>query len=93
MDDKDVAGLARALFPLASAVVLTRPRLARAMDPPALAERAGERAASASREPSVFRALALARRLARARGRGIPVVVAGSLFLVGEVERILERRR
>jgi dihydrofolate synthase/folylpolyglutamate synthase len=93
MDDKDVAGLARALFPLASAVVLTRPRQPRAMDPLALAQRADERAAGAVREPSVFRALARARRLARARGRGTPVVVAGSLFLVGEVKRILERRR
>jgi dihydrofolate synthase / folylpolyglutamate synthase len=93
MEDKDVAGLARALFPLASAVVLTRPRQSRAMDPRALAQRAGGLAAGASREPSVFRALARARRLARARGPGVPVVVAGSLFLVGEVKGILERRR
>jgi dihydrofolate synthase/folylpolyglutamate synthase len=93
MDDKDVAGLARALFPLAAAVVLTRPRQSRAMDPLALSQRAGGPAAGAVREPSVFRALARARRLARARGRGTPVVVAGSLFLVGEVKGILERRR
>jgi dihydrofolate synthase/folylpolyglutamate synthase len=93
MDDKDVAGLARALFPLASAVVLTRPRQPRAMDPRVLAQRAGHRAAEAAREPSVFRALARARHLARARGLGTPVVVAGSLFLVGEVKRSLTRCR
>ena len=68
MADKDVRGLARELFPLAAAVVLTRPRVARAATPDELARRAGRLAARAHREPSVARALALARRLARAHG-------------------------
>jgi len=91
MNDKDVAGLARALFPRAGDVVLTHPRLPRAMAPDEIARRLGRRAARAHRERSVFRALALARRLARARGAGTPVVVAGTLFLVGEVKGLLER--
>jgi dihydrofolate synthase/folylpolyglutamate synthase len=93
MNDKDVAGIARALFPGAAEVVLTRPRMARALEPDVLARRLGRRAARAHRERGVFRALALARRLARARGAGTPVVVAGTLFLVGEVTGLLERPR
>ena len=93
MNDKDVRGIARALFPRASAVVLTRPRLPRALDPAELARRAGALAAGARCEPGVFRALALARRLARAEGPGTPVVVAGTLFLVGEIKGLLERRK
>jgi len=91
MTDKDVAGLARALFPLAAEVVLTRPRYSRAAEPDDLARRAGALAQGAHRRRSVFQALALARRLARARGQSVPVVVAGSLFLVGEVKALLER--
>jgi dihydrofolate synthase/folylpolyglutamate synthase len=93
MNDKDVRGLARPLFPRAAAVVLTRPRLPRALDPAEIARRAGDLARGAHLQPRVLRALSLARRLARAEGRGTPVVVAGTLFLVGEVMGLLERRR
>jgi len=93
MSDKDVGGIARALFPPAAAIVLSRPRLSRAATPAELARRAGALAKGAFREPGVFRALALARRLARAHSPRTIVVVAGSLYLVGEVEAILERRR
>jgi dihydrofolate synthase/folylpolyglutamate synthase len=82
MRDKDIAGMARALFPLAREVVLTRPRVERAARPDEIAERAGNLAAGARREDAPRRALAWARR--RARG-GATVVVAGSLFLVGEL--------
>jgi dihydrofolate synthase/folylpolyglutamate synthase len=92
MSDKDIGGLARALFPRAAAVVLTRPRVSRAAAPSALARRAGALARGAHREPVVFRALALARRLARAHSPRTIVVVAGSLYLVGAVAAILERR-
>jgi dihydrofolate synthase/folylpolyglutamate synthase len=82
MADKDVAGMARPLFPLAQAVVLTRVAQERAAPTRALARRIGPLARGARHEPTVARALERARALAGARGR---VVVAGSLFLVGEV--------
>jgi len=91
MADKDLRGLARELFPPASAIVLTRPRISRAAAPEEIARRAGRSAARARRQPSVARALALARRLARAEGQATTVVVAGSLYLVGAVKAILER--
>ncbi len=93
MADKDVRGLARALFPLAAGLVLTAPRIARAASPEALARRAGRLARGAHRAPGVARALGLARRLARAHGAGTLVVVAGSLYLVGAVLGLLERER
>jgi dihydrofolate synthase/folylpolyglutamate synthase len=91
MSDKDVRGLAAALFPLAAAIVLTRARVSRSASPDELARRAGRLARSARREPSVARALVLARRLARSIGPRTPVVVAGSLYLVGAVKAILQR--
>ncbi len=91
MDDKDVVGLARPLFPRAAAVVLSRPRLPRALEPAEIAARVGDLGAEVHLQPSVSRALARARRRARAEGAGVPVVVAGSLFLVGEVRGRLGR--
>jgi len=80
MRDKDIAGMARVLFPLARAVVLTRSRVDRAATPAEIAERAGTLAAGARREDSPRRALRWASRRA---GEDATVVVAGSLFLVG----------
>ncbi len=93
MADKDVPGLARALFPLASGIVLTTPRVSRAASPGELARRAGRLARGAHRDRSVARALRLARRLARARGPRTEVVVAGSLYLVGAVLALVGRER
>ena len=93
MADKDVRGIAQELFPLASAIVLTRPRVARAASPRALRRRAGRLAAGAHGVAGVARALARARRLARGIGAGTTVVVAGSLYLVGAVKAMLERNR
>ena len=93
MADKDVAGLARELFPLATEIVLTRPRVSRAASPDEIARRASPLADGAHRVPSVARALGLARRLARAHGPRTSVVVAGSLYLVGAVLQLLGRRR
>jgi dihydrofolate synthase/folylpolyglutamate synthase len=85
MRDKDIRGMAEALFPLAEDVVLTRPRVDRAARPEELAERAGALAEGARLEDQPRRALAWARRRA---GDGI-VVVAGSLFLVGQLRGAL----
>jgi len=93
MADKDIGGLARTLFPLASGIVLTTPRISRAASPRTLARRAGRLARDARQEPSVARALRLARRLALADGARTQVVVAGSLYLVGAVLALLSRER
>jgi dihydrofolate synthase/folylpolyglutamate synthase len=87
MADKAVEEIAAALFPLASAVVLTRPPVSRAATPAEIARRAGPLANRARLEGDPRRALALAKRLAGRR----PVVVAGSLYLVGEVMKALGR--
>jgi dihydrofolate synthase/folylpolyglutamate synthase len=93
MSDKDLPGLARELFPMAVDVVLTRPRVSRAASPDELARRTSPLGDRAHREPSVARALRLARRLARDHGPGTPVVVAGSLYLVGAVTQLRGVRR
>jgi len=84
MADKDVGAVGRTLFPLAREVVLTRAPSPRAADPALIAERVGGPAATALREPDLARALRTARLLA---GRDGLVVVAGSLYLVGDVLR------
>ena len=86
MADKDIEASARALFPLARVVILTRPRNKRAATPAQIRRRVaslgfGKRLRAA---PGTQSALALARRLARS---GETVVVSGSLYLVGEALR------
>ncbi len=95
MADKDVPAIAHRLFPLAAEVVLTRPRVGRALSPATIARRAGRHARGARRVADPRAALALASRRARALAPAAPVVVAGSLYLVGEVLALLhgERRR
>ena len=93
MADKDVRGLARELFPRAAAVVLTRSRDRRAASPRRIARSAPRLARAPYEEVRPRKALALARRLARDAGPGIPVVVAGSLYLVGEVKALLAPAR
>lgn len=90
MGDKDIAAMAGTLFPAARAVVLTRPPLDRAAEPGQVAREAAVPGVPLHVEPSVGRALRLARRLAGPRRT---VVVAGSLYLVGDVLRRLTRSR
>jgi len=90
MADKDVEAMTRILFPLAQEVVLTRAPSDRAAAPEEIARRAGAGARRARTEADPRRALALAWRRAPAGGQ---VVVAGSLYLVGEVTRILRSAR
>jgi len=89
MADKDVEAMARILFPLARAVVLTRAPTDRAAAPEEIARRAGAAAAGAQQEPDPRRALARAQRQAPPGGQ---VVVAGSLYLVGAVKRVLKKK-
>jgi dihydrofolate synthase/folylpolyglutamate synthase len=93
MADKDVPGVARPLFPRASAIVLTRPQGRRAASPRTIARRVAPLARGARQEAAPGKALALARRLARELGEGRPVVVAGSLYLVGAVKSLVARGR
>jgi dihydrofolate synthase/folylpolyglutamate synthase len=86
MADKDIEAVTRTLFPLARAVVVTRARDARAATPAEIVRRAGNAAAGIVRQSNPRHALAKARALARP---GEVVVVAGSLYLVGEVLRLL----
>ena len=86
MHDKDIEGMARHLFPLAHAIVLTRPETARAASPDEIVSRTGGLAQAAVCCPHVSAALDTAATLAAS---GEPVVVAGSLYLVGEARALL----
>ncbi|HET7452116.1 MAG TPA: folylpolyglutamate synthase/dihydrofolate synthase family protein, partial [Thermoanaerobaculia bacterium] len=80
MRDKDAAAIAGPLFPAARRIVLAAPEGDRAFPVDALAERLGPLAARAERAASP--ADALDRLLP---GGGAEIVVAGSLFLAGEL--------
>lgn len=93
MRDKDARAMARSIFPLAQTVILTSAPLARSATPADLQAAAGDLAReNVVLEPRPGRAVRLA--LRESRGR-TPVVVAGSLYLVGEVKRLslFEERR
>ncbi len=85
MADKDVEGIAAALFPLAAAVFLTPAPSDRAASAADLARRVATVRPDAEPADSLADALARARRLP---GRD-PIIVAGSLYLVGEAECLL----
>jgi dihydrofolate synthase/folylpolyglutamate synthase len=84
MRDKDAPAIAAPLLPAARRIVLVAPEGERAFPVDALAERLGAGAAAAESAASV--AEGLERLLA---GRGAEIVVAGSLYLAGEVRRRL----
>lgn len=85
MEDKDLRAMTRILFPLASAVVLTRVPYKRAATPEALFAAAPPFEGPVFLEPDTRKAADLA--LSISGGRA-PLVIAGSLFLVGEVKRL-----
>lgn len=76
--DKDARAIVAALAPLAARVIVTAPPSARALDPRTLARLV----------PGAEVAPELASALARARQGGL-VLVAGSIFLVGEARRLV----
>lgn len=85
--DKDVDAMLPILLRPEDRVVMTQPASERAADPAVLAEKAAVREAWVEREPA--RALALALHMA---GDGSLLVVAGSLYLVGEVRSLLAHK-
>ncbi|HVP90447.1 MAG TPA: folylpolyglutamate synthase/dihydrofolate synthase family protein [Terriglobales bacterium] len=85
MKDKNIRAMARRLFPRARTVILTRVPYKRSAEPEAILAAAGEFRDRARIEPDVAEAVRLA--LEESAGRA-PVVIAGSLFLVGEVKRL-----
>jgi dihydrofolate synthase/folylpolyglutamate synthase len=80
--DKDVAAMIEPIAARAAAVVATASRHERALAPVDLAREAG----ISHQAPDLAAALALARALAAPDGR---IVIAGSLFLVGEARQLL----
>ena len=87
MRDKAVAEMADLLFPLAGAVVLTRPPQRRAATTQALAQ------LTAHLNPRIIECEDPGAALARARELAGPdgiVVVTGSLYVVGSVKQLLE---
>jgi len=85
MQDKDLRSMTRILFPLCKTVVLTRVPYKRSAGPEELAAAAPRFNGRVLLEPDARKAVRLA--LAESRGR-TPVVIAGSLFLIGEVKRL-----
>jgi dihydrofolate synthase/folylpolyglutamate synthase len=81
--DKDVAAIARALAPEVRAVIATRYQQDRAMDPTALAAVFAVLGQATEAAPDLRAALAAA------AAHGAPILVAGSLFLVGEARTLL----
>ena len=85
MQDKDLRAMTRAIFPLCEAVVLTRVPYKRSASPEEVRAAAAPFKGRLFLEPDTRKAVRLA--LAESRGRA-PVVIAGSLFLVGEVKKL-----
>ena len=87
MKDKRVYEMLARLLPHVSHFVATRPEMSRARGPEPLASFARDQGTPAEAIPSSEKALARARELAGPTGE---VVVAGSIFLLGEVVVALE---
>jgi dihydrofolate synthase / folylpolyglutamate synthase len=84
LEDKDAAGMLRALLPLCAQAWFTAPPSSRALSPAALQSLARQLGFEETGcEPRPERALAQAQRWARERGGG--VLVTGSVYLVGEL--------
>jgi dihydrofolate synthase/folylpolyglutamate synthase len=86
MRDKHFREMGETLFPLARRVVVTRVRMTRAATTKQLAEIGQTTGQDVTQEPSIRGALSKAASLARP---GETVVVAGSLYLVGAVRKLL----
>jgi dihydrofolate synthase/folylpolyglutamate synthase len=86
LKDKKSARMLDLLAPHFRDLIVTRPASRRAQDPEVVSRQAARLGFTARAVDSPEQALAMARRVAGPSGE---VVVAGSIFLVGEVKRIL----
>jgi dihydrofolate synthase / folylpolyglutamate synthase len=84
MRDKDIEDISALLFPLAHEVYVTHVDVERSASPEEILQRAGERPERAFVEHDPVAALQSA---CRSSGRKDVVLVAGSLYLVGEIQR------
>ncbi len=89
MQDKKIERIAEILFPLADKVLLTRFPFFRACPPEKIREKVPAYKKKILCEPDAGKAFRLAQELARPGG---VVLVAGSLFLVGEIKKITRDR-
>ncbi len=87
MKDKEIEKIAAHLFPLASRIILTKPKIDRAAAPEEIAFRLKSYSHRFFLEKDVPSAIRLA--LSMSEGR-VPILVAGSLFLVGEARQFLK---
>ncbi|MGB9764681.1 MAG: bifunctional folylpolyglutamate synthase/dihydrofolate synthase [Candidatus Saccharicenans sp.] len=90
MKDKNVKKIASYLFPLASRIILTRPPLERALEPAEIAFRVKKFHSKYFLEKNVPSAIKLALSLSAGQ---TPILIAGSLFLVGEAKKFFTHYR
>jgi dihydrofolate synthase/folylpolyglutamate synthase len=88
LTDKSVRRAVELLFPRPEAIVLTSIPSSRAAAPEDVLKIAARHRAKIVLEPDLPRAVAAARRLAGPRGT---VLIAGSLYLIGEVKKLPPR--
>ncbi len=88
--DKAIGEISELLFPLARHVILTRPESPRALSPSALALQAAPAPVPVEPSENLAAALARARELA---GATTPILITGSLYLVGEAQALLEPKQ
>ncbi|UCC38839.1 MAG: bifunctional folylpolyglutamate synthase/dihydrofolate synthase [Candidatus Aminicenantes bacterium] len=86
MRDKEVENVVDILFPMAERIILTRFPYFRASSPEEIKEKASGFQDRVVLEPNVNRAIDLARRSVGPKGS---ILVAGSLYLVGEIKKYL----
>lgn len=89
MRDKEVANIADILFPLADKVILTRFPYFRASSPEEIREKTSKFQDRIILEPDVNRAIDLALRCGGSKGC---ILVAGSLYLVGEIKKYFKKK-
>jgi len=91
MADKEVEEIGRILLPRVARVCFTAPANDRACSPPELLRRLSGLAPESFSAPGVEDALAAT--LGVPADEGEPIIVAGSLYLVGEARELLLSRR